>query len=227
MIIQNITFNDHTFTVRSKVFELDGVEMTLHSLKDIENGWKDSGGTGKAIKEWKESPKTEELIQLGEITLISSRGANGGTWGCVDSTVEYAGHCSVSFRSVVRKTFLLAASGRGDEAVEVAQKVIGMREKLRKGNEKFTSDIAKSVEDGNISGTKTNAIINLHRLNCKKVFGISPKQFKVKHGLDPRDAMVAMSDIEKMDEYSNINSNIHLLVKMRMSYKEIQSALNL
>lgn len=118
-----ITFDNHSFPVR--------ICNGLYSLKDIEQGWKNSGGTGKALRHWKDSVVTKELLQLSEIRIINSRGADGGTWGCEDAVLEYAMHCSVPFRAAVRNTFKAAARGNGEKAVEIAQSVVNIKSALK------------------------------------------------------------------------------------------------
>lgn len=81
-----ITFKEHTFTVRKN-------EEGLFALTDIENGWKESGGKGKALKDWKRSPIFKELDQFTEFHTFDKRDGKekkniGGKCLTVDQAIK-------------------------------------------------------------------------------------------------------------------------------------------
>lgn len=88
-----ITFSEHQFDVRKN-------EDNLYSLKDIENGWKESGGKGKRLDNWKSSPQFKTLSLQEDFRVDSVEGGalhKQGTWGselALEKYIEYLKGCS-------------------------------------------------------------------------------------------------------------------------------------
>lgn len=105
--------------VRVDLRSKESEEGLLYNLKDIELAWKKQGGKGKALDDWKRGKVFKELSELREFHVVSEEGVKGGTWANKVALLEYAGHCSATFRIQINKAFLAISEGRDQDAREI------------------------------------------------------------------------------------------------------------
>ncbi len=139
----------------------------------------------------------------------------------------YASWLNEDFGFAVISAFEALANGDVSGAEKfVRERVTVVREHLRSHDSVINDKITQASNDGNIRGTSTQCIINLKRLVCNKVFGVSPSQFKKEHdGLSPRDFMEKDLDLLGLTEYSRMISRMEMMVELGFSYDAIKEAL--
>lgn len=187
-----ITFKNQTFHVRKNAEE-------MFNLKDIEKGWKATGGKGKALKHWKESPQFKELDTLSEFRICSEKGAKGkseeskGTWANKVAMLEYAGHCSPTFRFAMLQAFKALLEGNDDEARKVAGSVAIDLDVAEKVSKQWKEYITWAYE--NFAEVNKCYGGNLTRLVVKKATGVSTaKNVQGKVDSDYISKLVAQND---------------------------------
>lgn len=121
-----ITFNNQQFDIRTNT---EG----LYSLTDIEQAWKQSGGEGKSLAHWKRSPEVKELMELlCEFRIVAISGGKDtpdrGTWASKEALIEYAGHCSTSFKMTTLRALKQLSEGNYLEASDSVLTVIQTQE---------------------------------------------------------------------------------------------------
>lgn len=91
-----IRFNGKVIKVRKNA-------LGLFCLTDIEKGWAQSGGRGGKLRNWKRNPDIEEMINGGEIEVISIHGSSShkGTYGCERAAMLFASYCDIRFNLAI------------------------------------------------------------------------------------------------------------------------------
>lgn len=168
-----ITFSEHQFDVRKN-------DDNLYSLKDIENGWKESGGKGKTLRHWKDSPEIKELSKLSDFRVVNIEGRFGGTWGNKEAVIEYAAHCSVKFRIAVLTAFKELSEGNSTQAAITSGSVIITDELIQKV--KRTREQMNAMLKVHIWNIKSFHYGNFMKLVCKAATGYVPSVLTGKHG---------------------------------------------
>ncbi|ELV7507432.1 KilA-N domain-containing protein [Aeromonas veronii] len=185
-----IKFNNKDYSIRQN-------EDGLYSLNDIERASKLSGNCGDTLQNWKESVSVVRSVAQNKITLIATRGRNGGTWGCSRAAIHYASHCSKDVRRAITSSVAALISGDSMKGVAIARNVISYERSPVPANLINDHDTAcKRLNE--LLNYDWNAYSNFYKMACKAATGYSPAALTGRNGT-VKDYITASGDCDCME----------------------------
>jgi hypothetical protein len=215
-----ITFNNQQFDIRTNT---EG----LYSLTDIEQAWKQSGGKGKRLDHWKVSPEVEELkVLFPEIRVsnVKTRGINAGTWASKEALIEYAGHCSTTFKITTLRALKQLSEGNYLEASDTMLSQVQTAEfktKYKEAQDKLFNAFSKwNIKQGH----ERSFDVILKNLVQFNTCGITSKKIRNESNITLLNSLLSQGNTAGITAMLASMNLLCVLMDINASYYEMKKA---